>query len=338
MMDFIRAQQPALKGLLMPVADKPDLVDLEYADDTLFFLHYSPDILDTIRDALEVFCVASGAHINWHKSYGILAGSEDFPTWGPRDFTWLGPRETCRYLGFQVELDVRAAVFSNHAIYEEEVVLLVLSASLFGGPSIGGQPGDKRTPQLVLLDHGLYKELSPTLRSDYAALWKALVFADVNEIKKQSVKLGAGEDLYILFAGMLTMRPWKRIIQQDINHLKIDGTEEDKEEIQMYASQLVSEISLLLQRLPREILLLLKTNDCLRAVDYCLGSSVNSFVIIARESSRALADLKAHGSRSIRSRLSARLDMLKVEIRLLILRLLEWMMLFRRSFKLQHSY
>ncbi|MCO5557038.1 hypothetical protein L7F22_010593 [Adiantum nelumboides] len=195
--------------------------------------------------------------------------------------------------------------------------------------------GDKRTPQLVLLDHGLYKELSPTLRSDYAALWKALVFADVNEIKKQCVKLGAGEDLSILFAGMLTMRPWKRIIQQDINHLKIDGTEEDKEEIQMYASQLVSEISLLLQRLPREILLLLKTNDCLRAVDYCLGSSVNSFVIIARVSSRALADLKAHG---IQSRLSARLDMLKVEIRLLILQLLEWMMLFRRSFKLQHSY
>ena len=39
---------------------------------------------------------------------------------------------------------------------------------------------------------------------------------------------------------------------------------------QMYASQYVSEISLLLQRLPREVLLLLKTNDCLRAVDHCL--------------------------------------------------------------------
>ncbi|KAI5083093.1 hypothetical protein GOP47_0002836 [Adiantum capillus-veneris] len=185
--------------------------------------------------------------------------------------------------------------------------------------------GNKKTPQLVLLDHGLYKELNPTLRNDYAALWKALVFADVNEIKKQSVKLGAGEDLYILFAGVLTMRPWKKIIQQDINHLKIDGTEEDKEEIQMYASQLVSEISLLLQRLPREILLLLKTNDCLRAVDYCLGSSINSFVIIARESSRTLAEMRtSRDRRSIRSKLSARLDMLKVEVRLLILQLLEW--------------
>ncbi|MCO5569111.1 hypothetical protein L7F22_022818 [Adiantum nelumboides] len=106
MSDFIRGQQPALRGLLMPMADEPDLIDQEYADDTLLFLHYSPDVLDTIRDALEIFCVASGARINWHKSYGILAGSDDIPTWGPGDFTWLGPSETCRYLGFQVGLDV----------------------------------------------------------------------------------------------------------------------------------------------------------------------------------------------------------------------------------------
>lgn len=182
--------------------------------------------------------------------------------------------------------------------------------------------GRRQVPQLVLLDHGLYKELSPTLRKDYASLWKALVFANVNEIKKQSVKLGAGEDLYVLFAGVLTMRPWKKIIQQDINHLKIDGTDEDKSEIQMYASHLVSEISMLLQRLPREILLLLKTNDCLRAVDYSLGSSINTFVIIARESSQAVAELGE--DKGTWSRLVARIDLLKVEVRLFILGLIEW--------------
>ncbi|MCO5607522.1 hypothetical protein L7F22_061719 [Adiantum nelumboides] len=90
----------------MPVADEPDLIDQEYADDTLLFLHYSPDVLDTIRYALEVFCVAIGARIKWDKSYGILVGSDDVPTWGPGDFTWLRLDETCRYLGFQVGLDV----------------------------------------------------------------------------------------------------------------------------------------------------------------------------------------------------------------------------------------
>ncbi|MCO5581462.1 hypothetical protein L7F22_035347 [Adiantum nelumboides] len=64
------------------------------------------DILDTMRYALEVFCVASGARIYWDKSYGILAGSDDVPTWGPGEFKWIRLGETCRYLGFQVGLDV----------------------------------------------------------------------------------------------------------------------------------------------------------------------------------------------------------------------------------------
>ncbi|MCO5593425.1 hypothetical protein L7F22_047439 [Adiantum nelumboides] len=106
MSDFIRVHQPALRGLLMPVSDELELIDQEYADDALLFLHYTPDVLDIIRYALEMFCVASGARINWDKSYGILAGSHDVPTWGLTDFTWLRPVETCRYLGFQVGLDV----------------------------------------------------------------------------------------------------------------------------------------------------------------------------------------------------------------------------------------
>ncbi|MCO5552573.1 hypothetical protein L7F22_006086 [Adiantum nelumboides] len=106
MSDFIRAQQPALRGLLMPVADEPDFIDQEYADDTLLFLHHSHEVLDTIQYALEIFCVASGARINWDKSYGILAGSDDVPHWVPGGFTWLRPGETCRYLGFQVGMDV----------------------------------------------------------------------------------------------------------------------------------------------------------------------------------------------------------------------------------------
>ncbi|MCO5598408.1 hypothetical protein L7F22_052503 [Adiantum nelumboides] len=85
--DFIRAHQPALRGLLMPVADELDLIDQKYANDTLLFLHYSIEVLDTIRYALCVFCVASGARINWDKSYGILVGSDDVYTWGPSDFT-----------------------------------------------------------------------------------------------------------------------------------------------------------------------------------------------------------------------------------------------------------
>ncbi|XP_049932273.1 putative ABC1 protein At2g40090 [Nymphaea colorata] len=91
----------------------------------------------------------------------------------------------------------------------------------------------KRRPQLILLDHGLYKKLDFSTRTSYAALWKALIFADVNGIKENSVKLGAGEDLYTLFAGILTMRPWNRVIDPAVDHLFLQGNASDREELQI---------------------------------------------------------------------------------------------------------
>lgn len=46
---------------------------------------------------------------------------------------------------------------------------------------------------------------------------------------------------------------------------------EGRRKIQGYAAQFAREISDMLRRIPRPLLLLLKTNDCLRTVDACLG-------------------------------------------------------------------
>lgn len=91
----------------------------------------------------------------------------------------------------------------------------------------------RRKPQLILLDHGLYKELDFQTRTNYAALWKALIFADANSIKEYSLKLGAGEDLYALFAGILTMRPWNRVVDPSMDHLVIQGNDSDRSELQV---------------------------------------------------------------------------------------------------------
>lgn len=53
--------------------------------------------------------------------------------------------------------------------------------------------GDPHKPLLVLLDHGLYKELPNELRIDYASLWKALVLKDMAGVKYYCQKLNAGE-------------------------------------------------------------------------------------------------------------------------------------------------
>ncbi|KAG9453997.1 hypothetical protein H6P81_006901 [Aristolochia fimbriata] len=191
----------------------------------------------------------------------------------------------------------------------------------------------KRKPQLILLDHGLYKELDFSTRTHYAALWKALIFADAKAIKENSVKLGAGEDLYALFAGILTMRPWNRVIDPSVDHLVIQGKDEDRSELQMYASQYFPQISELLSRLPRVILLMLKTNDCLRAVNSSLlqSSSLDSFLIIGRISAEAVTEAKMMQKKSFWSSLSILYEEILLEARLLGMQIAVWLLQFRRA-------
>ncbi|KAI3994389.1 hypothetical protein MKX01_012646 [Papaver californicum] len=191
----------------------------------------------------------------------------------------------------------------------------------------------RKKPQLVLLDHGLYKELDVATRTNYAALWKALVFSDARAIKEYSVKLGAGEDLYALFAGILTMRPRSKVIDPATDHLVVKGTDSDVSELQMYASEYFPQITDLLGRLPRVILLMLKTNDCLRSVNRSLlqGSSLETFLIIGRVSSEAVLETKMMQRKSFLSRLSIWLEEILLEARLLSMQIAVWLLQFSKA-------
>lgn len=190
-------------------------------------------------------------------------------------------------------------------------------------PQDSGKWLGRKRPQLILLDHGLYKELDYATRINYANLWKALVFADEKAIKEYSVKLGAGEDLHALFAGVLTMRPWKSVIDPSVGHLVLDGNNADRSEVQMYASLYFPQISELLRRLPRVILLMLKTNDCLRAVNHALvgGSPLESFETIARVSSEAVFEAKRTEHRFFLYRFIIWLEEIWLEVRFLTLKM-----------------
>ena len=129
----------------------------------------------------------------------------------------------------------------------------------------------RKTPsgswQLVLLDHGLYRRLDDEFRLEYSKLWKALILGDVAGITESATKMNAADSVP-LFAGMLTQRQWRDVTkwEKGSNRLKHDRTEKEKEEIQEFVGQHAQEIGILLGKLPRELLLLLKTNDCLRSV------------------------------------------------------------------------
>ncbi|PWA49553.1 ABC2-like protein [Artemisia annua] len=153
----------------------------------------------------------------------------------------------------------------------------------------------RRKPQLVLLDHGLYKILDNSIRTNYAALWKALVLVDANGIKENCLKLGAGEDLYPLFAGILTMRPWNRVIDPAVDHLAIQGNASDHSELQIKRP------------------------------------SVESFIIIGRVSSEALIEEKLSHAKSLFSLLHVWLEEISLEVRFLIMQVALWILQFRTA-------
>ena len=147
--------------------------------------------------------------------------------------------------------------------------------------------GPRGAPTLVLLDHGLYRELDADFRLEYARLWRALALGDTRGIAASAHALGVGE-FYPLFAAMLTQRPWDDIANPDLNSLRADAAEGDGVMIRGYAQRYAREITLVLDKVPRQLLLLLKMSDCLRHLERALGGQVNTHVITAHACADAL--------------------------------------------------
>lgn len=78
---------------------------------------------------------------------------------------------------------------------------------------------------IILLDHGLYANLSEKFRYEYAKLWLSILRVDRDSMKKHASNLGIKENLYGLFACMVTGRPWETVIKG------IDKTRHSAEEV-----------------------------------------------------------------------------------------------------------
>ncbi|KAK2150013.1 hypothetical protein LSH36_427g03001 [Paralvinella palmiformis] len=147
----------------------------------------------------------------------------------------------------------------------------------------------KNTPkgvQLVLLDHGLYQTLTDEFRLDYCKLWKAIIGTDMDRIKKYSERIGIGR-LYPLFACMVTARSWSAI-SKGVD--KLEFTKSEEEEIQNNVSSYLSEISEILNTVPRQMLLIFKTNDLLRGIETHLKTRAmaSSFITMSRACLRSI--------------------------------------------------
>lgn len=137
--------------------------------------------------------------------------------------------------------------------------------NLFVRPRNKHQTSHGHNFDLVLLDHGLYRRLSPRFRYEYAEMWHALMRGDKEKIKYWSHKL-TGTDLYQLFSMILTGQNWNTIESKSLS--KTTGRAKFKVENMLRKQpDLIRNITEVLSSVPPVLLLVLKTNDLLRMVD-----------------------------------------------------------------------
>ena len=75
--------------------------------------------------------------------------------------------------------------------------------NLLARPMAGGRNGDA---QLVLLDHGMYRELQPAFRREYSRLWVSLLTRDHESGRRAAAALGVRSDDYDALSLLLTFR------------------------------------------------------------------------------------------------------------------------------------
>ncbi|KAG9132366.1 hypothetical protein Leryth_013034 [Lithospermum erythrorhizon] len=121
---------------------------------------------------------------------------------------------------------------------------------------------------LVLLDHGICKQLDEDFRENYCQLWKALIFMDSNKIQQIGDQFGAGK-YSRFFPVIFTGRP--------INSKSALGRGMSAEEKKILRQELKSlkmeDVSSFMESLPPDFLSVLRTDGLLRSLISNLGAS-----------------------------------------------------------------
>ena len=119
----------------------------------------------------------------------------------------------------------------------------------------------RRNPNfdIILYDHGLYRDIPQKLRRDYAKLWLALINADEPNMRKYAHEVaGITDKQFPLFAAAITGRDYGVLTTSVVSM----PSEREKEEMSKALTEgLLQQLVELLGQVPRIILLILKTND-----------------------------------------------------------------------------
>lgn len=181
-----------------------------------------------------------------------------------------------------------------------------------GNIAIRKNPNRRPNFDVILYDHGLYRDISPEMRRNYAKLWLAVIEADEPHMREYAHKVaGVTDEQFPLFASAITGRDYNVLLKKDVASAR---TESEKESITgALGDGMLQQLVELLGQVPRIILLILKTNDLsksfpcsfvlkkeksqstntptARSLDENLHTSqgpIRTFIILARYATRAV--------------------------------------------------
>mmetsp|Transcript_23125 Transcript_23125/g.26173 ORF Transcript_23125/g.26173 Transcript_23125/m.26173 type:complete len:520 (+) Transcript_23125:857-2416(+) len=128
-------------------------------------------------------------------------------------------------------------------------------------------PHNPEKLQIVLLDHGLYQEISDEFRLLFCELWKSIITFDYGKLKELGDSLGLGE-YYRYLPLLLTYRP--------INSKKPLGaplTAEDRKLLRKTDEINFEKVNELIQRMPPEIMFIMRASNLIAIHNAGLGGN-----------------------------------------------------------------
>ncbi|KAI1429198.1 ABC1-domain-containing protein [Xylaria sp. FL1777] len=143
--------------------------------------------------------------------------------------------------------------------------------------------------EIIIYDHGLYRDIPEHLQRSYAKMWLAVINGDMAGMKQYAHDVaGVTEEQFPLFASAITGRDYT-VVSSSI--LKSRSEEEKKTMGDALQEGLLSDLVTMLGQVPRIILLILKTNDLTRSLDENLHTRqgpMRTFLILAHYCARTV--------------------------------------------------
>eukprot|EP01100_Stratorugosa_tubuloviscum_P013650 TRINITY_DN6984_c0_g1_i1.p1 TRINITY_DN6984_c0_g1~~TRINITY_DN6984_c0_g1_i1.p1 ORF type:complete len:343 (+),score=113.37 TRINITY_DN6984_c0_g1_i1:128-1156(+) len=168
---------------------------------------------------------------------------------------------------------------------------LFVHGFLHGDPHPGNvfirpNPKNKSKLQVVLLDHGLYKELSEEFREKYCAIyWAAATRKNNKVIEKYCMELGISPHNTDLFVTMILMRPPQEFIRK---HFGVEWYQMHQVIGNLESINKFGTFAELTKEMPKEMLIILRNANILRSINHELGAPINRCAVLARESLKGL--------------------------------------------------